>query len=81
METTQGVQLPEKLKTYYRDQVVEDLLERTAWHAAQHTRQLETVLDNLAIQLENRLTENDLDGLPLPDHVYDDQMPLKAQPA
>ena len=56
-------------------------MERTAWHAAQHTCQLETVLDNLAIQLEDRLTENDLDGLPLPDHVYDDQMPLKAQPA
>ena len=80
-DTAQGVQLPQSLKTYYGNQSVEDLLERTAWHAAQHTRQLEAVLDNLAIQFDDRLTEQDLDGLPLPDHVYDDQVPLKAQPA
>ncbi len=80
-ETRQGTRLPKSLKTYYGDQVVEELLERTAWHAAQHTRQLAAVMENLNIVLNDRLTENDLDGLPLPDHVYDDQVPLETQPA
>ncbi len=65
------------LKTYYGDQSLDDLLERTAWHMAQHTRQLETVIEAQGVVLSDRLSEEDLAGLPLPDHVYDDEVPLE----
>ena len=78
--TSDGTKLPATVKTYYGDQAIDDLLERTAWHAAQHTRQLAAVLENLDIALHDQLSDQDLAGLPLPDHVYDDQIPLETQP-
>jgi len=54
-------------------------MERTAWHAAQHTRQLAAVLETLDIKTADALSESDLSGLPLPDHVYDDQVPLATK--
>ncbi len=80
-ETNNGAGLPETLATYYGDQPVTDLLERTAWHAAQHTRQLAAVLETLDIKLIDALTDTDLAGLPLPEHVYDDQIPLSDDAA
>lgn len=80
-DTGEGTHLPASLSTYYGDQSVEDLLERTAWHAAQHTRQLEAVLEQLGRPLDDQLSEGDVAGLPLPDHVYDDQIPLNAKTA
>lgn len=74
--TNEGAIVPDGLDTYYGIQSLDDLLERTAWHAAQHTRQLAAVLDSLNIKLNDGLTENDLKGLPLPDHVYDDEVSL-----
>jgi hypothetical protein len=73
--------MPEQLDTYYGVQSAPDLLERTAWHAAQHTRQLAAVLEKLNIALEDRLSEEDLAGLPLPDHIYDDTISLNAEAA
>jgi|DEB0MinimDraft_10_1074344.scaffolds.fasta_scaffold63600_2 glutaredoxin len=70
--------LPLAMRTYYGDQSPDDLLERTAWHAAQHTRQLEAVLHGQGIRPNDRLSEADLAGLPLPDHVYDDEVPLDS---
>lgn len=69
---------PNMLKTYYGEQSLDDLLERTAWHMAQHTRQLETVIEAQGVSLSDRLSEADLSGLPLPDHVYDDEVPLDS---
>lgn len=77
----EGADLPVTVKTYYGDQPIEDLLERTAWHAAQHTRQLSAVLEALDIALDDQLVEKDIEGLPLPNHVYDDQVPLEAHTA
>ncbi len=77
--TNVGTVLPEKLETYYGTQSVSDVLERTAWHMAQHTRQLASVLESLTIVLEDQLSASDLAGLPLPDHVYDDEVPLNAE--
>lgn len=79
ISTGQGRDLPVNLETYYGRQSPADLLERTAWHAAQHTRQLETVLKDAGIALNDTLTVEDVEGLPLPDHVYDDEVPLAAE--
>ena len=48
-----------------------DVLERTAWHAAQHTRQLALILDTYGIVPIDPLTAADLEGLPVPDEVWD----------
>lgn len=66
------------LLTYYGPQTLPDLLERTAWHAAQHTRQLEAVLRDSGVIVDDMLTDADLQGLPLPEHVYDDEVPLSG---
>ena len=47
------------------------VLERCAWHAAQHTRQLAFLLRRLGIEPEAPLTATDLDGLPVPEAVWD----------
>ena len=77
--TQDGLKLPAVLSTYYGDQSISDLMERTAWHAAQHARQLAVVLETLDIKTADALSESDLSGLPLPDHVYDDQVSLATK--
>lgn len=67
---------PETLATYYGRKASRDVLERTAWHAAQHTRQLMQLLENAGIAPDGPLSEEDLAGLPLPTEVYDDQVGL-----
>ena len=46
------------------------VLERCAWHVAQHTRQLAMMLTQLGIAPEEPLGEQDLAGLPLPAAVW-----------
>ena len=77
-ESINNSYFPDLLDTYYGLQHGGDLLERTTWHSAQHTRQLAAVLKNLGISLQDSLSEGDLEGLPLPDHVYDDEVPLSG---
>lgn len=60
-----------KLATYYGDQPLHEVLERTTWHAAQHVRQVTMVLDGLGITPARPLTAADLAGLPLPEGVWD----------
>lgn len=59
------------LDTYYGDQPLHDVLERTAWHAAQHTRQLTWALERMDIVPADRLTDADLHRLPVPEKVWD----------
>jgi glutaredoxin len=57
-------------ETYYGTKPLHLVLERTAWHATQHTRQLEMVLGLLAVPVPRPLTPELLRGLPLPEDVW-----------
>jgi len=61
------------MDTYFGRHSVHVVLERTAWHPAQHTRQLMLVLDSLNIEPDGELTAADLAGLPLPDKAWDNE--------
>ena len=57
--------------TYYGGQSVHDLLERTVWHSAQHTLQVQALLEDMGITPDGALGDGDVAGLPLPSHVWD----------
>lgn len=57
--------------TYYGNRAMHDVLERTTWHAAQHTRQLALMLESHGTAPDGPLTAADLAGLPVPDEVWD----------
>lgn len=57
--------------TYFGRRPMLEVMERTAWHSAQHTRQLMLILETHGIQPDQPLTAADLAGLPLPDEVWD----------
>ena len=59
--------------TYFGRRPMQEVLERTAWHSAQHARQLMLILDTLKIEPDGRLTAGDLAGLPLPEKAWDDE--------
>ncbi len=58
------------ITTYAGPQTVHELLERTAWHAAQHLRQLYAFLGQIGVRPDQPLTERDFAGLPLPDALW-----------
>ncbi|MDX1434108.1 MAG: glutaredoxin domain-containing protein [Gammaproteobacteria bacterium] len=60
-------------KVYYGDVSLHEVLERTAWHSGQHTRQLMLTLEKLGLEPDGRLTDADLAGLPLPENVWDNE--------
>lgn len=62
---------------YYGEQSLHEFLERTVWHAAQHTRQIEAVVRRLGLTTAGGLTAQDLAGLPVPDNVYDDEIVIR----
>src|ERR1700682_1883653 len=59
---------------YYGVQTLHEFLERPVWHAAQHTRQLQLVVEKLGLTPNPPLTAADLAGLPVPDNVWDDKL-------
>jgi len=61
----------QKVKTFFGMQPLHMLYERSAWHSAQHTRQLCAVLERYGIEPEGRLSPEDLAGLPLPDRLWE----------
>jgi glutaredoxin len=61
------------MDTYFGKHPLHVVLERTAWHPAQHTRQLMLILETLDVQPDRALTAADLAGLPLPDKAWDDE--------
>lgn len=63
---------------YYGEQTLHEFLERSTWHAMQHTRQLQLVVEKLGIAPDGPLTDADLAGLPLPSHVWDDELAFSA---
>jgi hypothetical protein len=58
------------IKVYYGPQSGHDLLERTAWHAAQHLRQLYVICARLGITPPAPMPTEAFKGLPLPDALW-----------
>jgi hypothetical protein len=59
------------VRTFYGRPPMHQLLERSTWHSAQHTRQLIAVLERYAIEPDGRLRSEDLAGLPLPEGLWE----------
>jgi hypothetical protein len=53
------------------EQPMHALFERSAWHSAQHARQLMALLERYGIAPEGPLTRKDLAGLPLPERLWE----------
>jgi glutaredoxin len=66
--------LPKAVETYYGRRSIESVVERTAWHVAQHVRQLESLLRDRGEPVECPLTEAELGGLPLPEGIWDPEI-------
>ncbi len=60
-----------EMDTYFGRHPLHEVLERTVWHPAQHTRQLMLILDNMHIEPNRRLSADDFAGLPLPEKAWD----------
>jgi hypothetical protein len=61
-----------KADVYYGDVSRHEFLERTTWHAGQHSRQLMWVLqDKFGIAPENPIPPETWAGLPMPEQVWD----------
>lgn len=58
------------IQVYYGPQSGHDLFERTAWHAAQHLRQLYVLAERLRVTPPEPLPLDAFDGLPLPDALW-----------
>ncbi len=61
----------QKIRTFYGTPPLHQLFERSTWHSAQHTRQLIAVLERFGIEPDERLSPQDLAGLPLPEGLWD----------
>ena len=67
-------QLPYAVDTYYGRRPFATVLERTAWHVAQHARQLEFLVRLGGVDTGESLTDAELGGLPLPEGVWDPEV-------
>lgn len=61
----------QSVKTFFGEQSIHMLFERSTWHAAQHARQLIAVLERFDIEPERRLGAAELAGLPLPEGLWE----------
>ena len=61
----------QKIRTFYGTPPLHQLFERSTWHSAQHTRQLVAVLERFGIKPDQRLSSQDLAGLPLPEGLWE----------
>lgn len=68
--------IPNVVNTYYGQHTTHSVLERTTWHAAQHTRQLMALVINQNLSPDGSLGKEELEGLPLPDDIYDNEVTL-----
>ncbi len=66
------LQASRPLQTYFGVRELQTVLERTAWHVAQHARQLQSLLtDTARVTAAVRLEPADFSGLPLPEALWD----------
>ena len=61
----------QKVKTFFGQQPIHMLYERSTWHSAQHTRQLNAVLERFGIPPKSPLKAETLAGLPLPERLWE----------
>ena len=59
------------VESYQGIQSLLEYLERETWHTAQHTRQLAAMLEQIGITPDRPLTPELLEGLPLPERLWD----------
>jgi len=59
------------VSTYYGAQPMHEVLERTTWHSAQHARQVMSLLEQQGIPPDRPLGAAELQGLPLPEKLWD----------
>lgn len=59
------------VSTYFGEQALHDVLERTTWHSGQHVRQIMALLERHGIQPDRPLGPTDFEGLPVPEKVWD----------
>jgi glutaredoxin len=61
-----------RASVYYAEQTMHDYLERTTWHAGQHTRQLMWMMaDTLGIEPDRALGAETFGNLPMPQSIWD----------
>jgi len=61
-------------KVYYGEVNLHEVLERTAWHSGQHTRQVILMMrEKLGIDPGGPLEDRDFAGLPIPKNVWDNE--------
>ncbi len=58
--------------TYFGETSRHEMFERTVWHAAQHTRQLASLLEQAGIVPDRPLSGDDIRGLPLTERIWDE---------
>ena len=61
----------QNVKTFFGKQPIHMLYERSTWHSAQHTRQLNAVLERFGILPKSPLKAETLAGLPLPERLWE----------
>ena len=72
----------EPVRTYYGMRPLHEVLERTAWHVAQHARQLDHIAAVvLALPSAPRLDPRQLAGLPVPQQVWDAEVQFSSAQA
>jgi glutaredoxin len=59
-----------KVETYYGQRELLDVMDRTTYHVAQHSRQLILMLESLDIEPDRPLTRQDLEGVPVPEAAW-----------
>jgi len=63
--------LQRRVKTYYGERPLHELLERCTWHSAQHARQLIVVLEESGVKVDRPLAKDDYAGLPMPEGLWE----------
>jgi hypothetical protein len=61
-----------EVPTYFGGTTRHEMFERTVWHSTQHTRQVASLLEQVGIAPTAPLLAEDLAGLPLTPHVWDE---------
>jgi hypothetical protein len=61
----------ETVQTYYGDQSLHEVLERTTWHSGQHVRQWHMLLGMAGIAVDGPLDDGAFKDLPMPSSVWD----------